>query len=294
MAKDLHIDDGKLSGIEKKILQTVDSYDVPYTLTTEEALLKLKARIASMPVLETKPMLRKKNVFLWIGSAAASVILIVGAWMYFSYFAQTKIVAGYGQQLSCQLPDSSEVTLNAGSQIQFSKRSFLRNRHLKMDGEVFFKIKKGSRFTINTKNAEIQILGTSFNVFDRNHSFKVSCVTGKIQVTHKDSKVVITPGQSAAVDNDKLVTYSEKNISAVATWRSGEFYFENTPLTTIFNEIERQYNVTFVSKGIGNKFFTGSFSNKNLTDALDIICIPMGLTYEIGGNGEIYIREKGN
>ena len=36
----------------------------------------------------------------------------------------------------------------------------------------------------------------------------------------------------------------------------------------------------FVTPKLDDKKFTGSFSNKNLVDALDIICIPMGLTYE--------------
>jgi ferric-dicitrate binding protein FerR (iron transport regulator) len=299
MAKNIqHIEDMKdrLSETETKIMEVSGNYSVPFTLTTAEALQKVKARIAANPPKLTEPIVEHKSnkikLLVWSGSIAASILLVLGTWLFYNSRAETKIVAQYGQQLNYQLPDSSEVSLNAGSSIAFSKSNFKTERKLKMEGEAFFKIRKGSKFTINTQNADIQILGTSFNVFARNNAFKVSCVTGKIRVTAGSQKVIITPGESASVRDGKLEKFTEKNIENVANWRIGEFYYENAALTTIFNEIERQYNVTFALPEMKDKYFTGSFSNKNLVDALDIVCIPMGLTYEIGDKGKIYIREK--
>ena len=73
---------------------------------------------------------------------------------------------------------------------------------------------------------------------------------------------------------------------------NGEFTFEDAPLNSVFMEIERQFNVKFASLKFSNKYFTGGFTNKNLVEALDIVCIPMGLTYEIGSNSKIIVREK--
>jgi len=46
-----------------------------------------------------------------------------------------------------------------------------------------------------------------------------------------------------------------------------------------------------VAQNLNNKFFTGSFTDRDLRAALDIICFPMGLDYEIGSNGKISITE---
>jgi ferric-dicitrate binding protein FerR (iron transport regulator) len=58
-----------------------------------------------------------------------------------------------------------------------------------------------------------------------------------------------------------LSKFQDKKHTNVANWRNGEFYFENAPITEIFKEIERQFNVTFDLPKMKMKFFTGSFTN---------------------------------
>jgi transmembrane sensor len=201
-------------------------------------------------------------------------------------------VAEKGQQNDFKLPDGSLVSLNADTKITFSKNRFKQKRNVEMEGEAFFNIQKGSTFTITTNLAEIKILGTSFNVYARDNQFKVSCFTGKIRVTSGEQSEIIIPNETAYIENNKLMVIKEENINSTAIWRVGEFNYENIPLNLVFNEIERQFNVTFVLPNFEGKKFTGSFSNKNLVQALDIICIPMGLTYEIGSNSKITIKGK--
>ena len=280
------------SEIDKQILDRASQFEPPFTISTEEALKKLKTKIASEPkVVQLKSSGKNKTIY-WLSSIAAALLIIFAIWFAFIRKPIVEVVADNGQHSEYNLPDGSLVSLNAGSKINFDKKSFREKRSLKLSGEAFFNIRKGSTFTIETAKAQIKILGTSFNVYARNQDFKVSCVTGKIQVSSGKQSVIIKPGESAALEKNLLVHYSEKNISTVGTWRKGEFIYENTLLTSIFNEIERQYNVTFVLPNVNDKYFTGSFSNRNLVDALDIVCIPMGLTYEIGSNSKIVIRSK--
>ena len=156
----------------------------------------------------------------------------------------------------------------------------------------FFEVTRGNPFHISTSNADITVLGTSFNVCSRGNLFKVSCITGKIKVNTATQSVEITPGESATLKGNDLISYPDKNSGTSAGWIRGEFYFENSSLDIIFKEIERQFNVKFVAKEMNEKHFTGSFTNNNLKDALEIVCIPMGLKYEIGNNGKILVQEK--
>jgi ferric-dicitrate binding protein FerR (iron transport regulator) len=184
--------------------------------------------------------------------------------------------------------------MNADSKMSFEKSKFNHKRFLSLEGEAFFKVKKGKAFTVHTKFANIKVLGTSFDVLARENLFKVSCVTGKVLVYSEKQSVIIFPGESIIVASNKLSKFHDKNIDIVANWSIGKFYFENSSLILVFKELERQFNVNFALPEMENKFFTGEFTNKNLTDALDIVCIPMNLTYTIDGNNQIHIKEKGH
>jgi len=276
----------------QKILKHVANYKVPFTTTKEDAFNNLMAKIDSGKTVQMNTKNSKHRIIYWAASVAASILLFFGIWQFINYMQVERVEIAKGQHSEYKLPDGSLVFLNAESKMSFNKKNFLHRRTLNLEGEAFFSIRKGSTFTIKTKVADINILGTSFNVYARSEGFKVACVTGKVQVISGSQQVVLTPGQSAVVNNTTLEKNIEKNIETVADWRSGEFYFENTSLNLIFHEIERQFNVTFVLPDINGKFFTGNFNNKNLVEALDIVCIPMGLTYEIGRNSQIFIHPK--
>ena len=75
------------------------------------------------------------------------------------------------------------------------------------------------------------------------------------------------------------------------SWQQGIFYFEDKPLVSIFAALERQFNVSVNFEGNKNRSITVAFSNKSLQEALDVICIPMGLKYEIN-NKKVDVSEK--
>ena len=69
-------------------------------------------------------------------------------------------------KLAVMLPDSSEVWLNAASQIRYHK-SFLNNREIFLEkGEAFFKVKKaqGAPFRVYFRESRIEVTGTEFNI----------------------------------------------------------------------------------------------------------------------------------
>jgi ferric-dicitrate binding protein FerR (iron transport regulator) len=280
------------SDAQHQILQYTSSYEVPFSVSKEEALAQLKAKIADHSyTIEPKDNSMTRKIF-WFSSIAAILLLSIGVWMFGHHNPLTNVVADKGKHIEYQLPDGSLVSMNAESKMAFEKSKFNHTRFLSLEGEAFFKVKKGKAFIIHTKYANIKVLGTSFDVLARENSFKVSCVTGKILVYSDNQSLIIFPGESIIVANNKLSKYQDRNINSVINWCTGKFYFENVSLNLVFRELERQFNVNFALPDMENKFFTGEFTNKNLTDALDIVCIPMDLTYTIDGNNKIHIKEK--
>jgi len=285
-------DEFKKLDIEQKVLRYTALYRVSYQLSKDEALQHLKSKIEKGYHSDKEQKNNKIRGIYWITSVAASVVIFFGIWYLYIRKPFFEVAVTKGQHIEYQLPDGSEVAMNADSKITFRKNNFIENREMKLEGEAFFSVKKGKKFTIVTKFADIRVLGTSFNVFVRYDSLKVSCFTGKVCVTSGDQSLIITPGESITLRYGTLIKFEDKNINSVGSWRNGEFYFENTPLSFVFKEIERQFNVNFVVTKMNKEYFTGSFTNKNLVNALDIVCIPMGLTYEIGSNSKIFISEK--
>ena len=166
-----------------------------------------------------------------------------------------------------------------------------------LDGEAFFKIIKGGDFTIGTAEANISVIGTSFNIYSRNGHFSVKCETGSIVVAVKSFEISDTLQALQAMDilktpeQPEITRYKIEKLSS-ATWINGEFYYDNSPLVEVFKEIERQFNVNItISKQILHRRYSGYFNkNHDLTEALTLVCAPMELKYKVdeGKNISIY------
>jgi ferric-dicitrate binding protein FerR (iron transport regulator) len=277
--------------IEKIILDRASKFRVPDSMSAKDSLSLLKLKIAENERNSVKRNPVRLRPLYLVSSIAAGLLLFVGVWQVLFKSVENQVIAERGTHSEYSLPDGSTVKLNADSKITWSEKNFSDDRHISLTGEAFFDVAIGDPFTISTKNGNIKVLGTSFNVYARDNSFKVSCFTGTVLVSSGNMSVIITSGESAETVGTDLRKYSDNNLSKTTGWLIGEFYYENTALNLVFEEIERQFSVKFVAQNLKNKLFTGSFTNRDLRSALDIICIPMGLDYEIGSNGKISITE---
>jgi transmembrane sensor len=285
------IDQSDEDKMMEKILTRTSEYAVPEGTSKDIVFEKLMQKIDSGA--KTIPVKNKRiNYIYW--SAAAVLLILIGLSIFFLKDQAEKISASNGSQVEYRLPDGSVVYLNAGSEITFSKNNFTEKRKLSLTGEAFFEVEKGKRFVISTDQGNVEILGTSLNVYSRKTIFNVTCLTGKVLVISGNQSEIITKGEQVIKKEGKLVKTTEINSEKVATWRKGVLNFVNTSLISIFEELERQYNITISASGLDNKYFSGPVTNKNLKEALDIICIPMNLDYEILTDNKVVIKSKKN
>jgi ferric-dicitrate binding protein FerR (iron transport regulator) len=230
-----------------------------------------------------------KVFLLWryVGIAAA-LLLFFGLFQLF-YFSNTN-QTGFGITQVLILPDNSQVTLNAKSKLSYPNL-FKYNRTLDLEGEAYFEVQKGSRFTVKTTLGCVTVLGTKFNVISHNDYFEVICYEGKVRVETKGKIAILTPSESI-----RFYDHISENWADITetkpSWINGETTFKNVPVQYVLTQFTNQYNVKVdYPKSVENVKFTGAFTNKNKDIALKSICIPLHLKYSNNGTGKIIISE---
>ena len=271
--------------MESKIMRIAKGFDVPPGKDQNQVMEDIFAKI------ENKPVGRIITLHRILQVVAAVFLLLIGIYSVSVLYSTEKIKTGFGSQTSLTLPDGSQISLNAGSKISWNDRKFADNRNVKVEGEVYFDILKGSPFNIKTSNGTVRILGTQLNVFSRENEFSVSCITGKVAVSAKNSEIILNPGEKAELTTNGLAKTTLTDISQTTSWKEGLFYFDDKPLVSIFAEIERQFNVSVDYNGDEKRSITVSFTDKKLEEALNVVCIPMGLKYVVDNKNKVRITE---
>ncbi|WP_196895438.1 FecR family protein [Aureivirga marina] len=223
------------------------------------------------------PKKKSKVIPLWMYAAAASVVIMISFFLLKT--SPTTIQTGIGEQRLAMLVDSSEVILNAKSKLTYQPSMWKFERKLKLEGEAYFKVKKGSKFTVETENGTVTVLGTQFDVNSLDNYFKVVCYEGKVSVKQAEKETILT--QSNAYQNsDNKIEKWNSNLEA-PSWVNGESTFEKTPLKIVIEELEKQYDINIDNSVNSNKLFTGTLSNTNLELALQTLTTALQLKYEV-------------
>ena len=192
------------------------------------------------------------------------------------------------------LPDGSQVTLNASSSLTYQKSSFNKSdRILQLNGQAFFNVEKGKPFVVQTAEGNVTVLGTSFDVYQRDDDFIVACKSGQVRVSdHANQSAILSPGQEVSMSSNKM-NKIKKSLDQIGSWGKGTFYYEAVRLRKILDEVERQFNAKIVCQpvGLGDQLYSGYFINTHLDSALMSICWPLRIQYEHRDNRIIVSRQ---
>ncbi|UPS90412.1 FecR family protein [Bizionia sp. M204] len=221
----------------------------------------------------------------------AALIAISFSVYYYTTTLDTHITTLTAEKTTFELPDYSEVTLNAQSQITYNKKSWKNQRELTLHGEAYFKVEKGSKFNVQTTSGTITVLGTQFLVENRNDIFEVVCYEGSVQVITDHKNMVLKPGDQFLILNGKFIAREKENILNPA-WLYNHSQFKSMPYKFVLNELERQYGLKVDAQTINTSvLFTGKFVHTDLDLALKAITLPLNITYT-KENGLIVLHEK--
>jgi transmembrane sensor len=250
---------------------------VPFDKSKEDVWAGLESKLSEQQPVKVVSFNRSR---LAIG-IAATLLLLTGVLSLLRFYTKT-VICPPGRHLACQLPDGSTVNLNADSRIAYHPYWWRFSRDVRFEGEGFFQVQKGKKFSVVSESGRTEVLGTSFNIYSREDEYRVTCVTGKVRVTSSaESETVLTPDFSARVNRKgDIVISKENNTSDSHAWVDNMFRFTSMPLPLVVKEIERQYDVKITLKTAVDDEYTGYFTkNRPLEETLSLVCTPFGLKF---------------
>jgi ferric-dicitrate binding protein FerR (iron transport regulator) len=223
--------------------------------------------------------------------AAVVAVVMGGAYFYLNSLNES-VATQYAETKEIILPDTSEILLNAESQVSYDEKDWNNKRNISLQGEAFFNVAKGNTFTVTTDQGTVTVLGTQFNVENRDGFFEVTCFEGVVSVLYDGEENKLPAGNAIIVVNGKLSkTSAVKN--GQPSWMQNESSFKSIPLNYVLAEFQRQHNITVDSKGVDtNVLFTGSFSNTDTDLALKSISVPLQIKFTLEGNNVLFYEKN--
>lgn len=228
-------------------------------------------------------------------SIAAGLALLIGVTAFLRLYTITIEVPAGKHQLA-MLPDGSTVELNAESTLKYHPYWWKIDRQLSLDGEGYFEVEKGKKFSVKSSKGTTQVLGTTFNIFSRKQVYEVICLTGKVRVISKIAKdtAIITSNCKAEIKQNGIIEV-KNNIEVLPeiSWKQNLFIFTATPLREVFYEIERQFDVTIHANIDSYSLYSGNFSkSSSVEEVLSYVCPAMGLSYKQKTANEYVISQN--
>lgn len=215
---------------------------------------------------------------------------------------QVIVEAQNGHRAAVVLPDGSKVNLNSGSNISYKQSFGKKAREVKLSGEAFFEVTKDpkKKFIVHTEYIDIEVLGTTFNVYayEKENTVEMVLLTGQVKINTNKApyqSYYVKPNEKISLDKQSGSLKIKKTDARFETgWLRDEIVFRSERLETVFDKLERKYGVTIQYDNLkqDNDRFTGSFNNEEITGILDILKIHYHFSYKVQGNKIIIYRDK--
>lgn len=243
--------------------------------------------------------MHKQSRFGWAWAASVSAILLISA-VFMYQFAQTDILTvstAYGEKQTVSLPDGSEVMVNANSHLSYAEAwDEDEIREVWLEGEAYFKVSKRKttndnpiKFIVHANDLDIQVLGTEFNVLNREEEVRVVLTEGKVHLQSRKAQLDLDmlPGEMVAYSiQTAVIEKSEVQPQHYTAWTDGKYIFDNLSLEEIGQLIARNYGkkVVFADDSTFSKRMTAAIPSTELPIVLQIIEETLGVDISQSGD----------
>ena len=203
-----------------------------------------------------------------------------------------------GGEYTVTLQDGSVVQLNSASELRYPVQFAGQERRVFLSGEAYFEVAKDARhpFVVEVGHAEIEVLGTSFNVYSylEEQKTEATLVEGKVRFFAGGQEVTLSPGEQGVWDTAGHLDKREVDVYPYIAWKDGKFVFRKRTLEEVMRIVSRWYNVNVVFEDAVSKqvAFSGNIRRyDDFSQVVGMLEMTGGLEFKIEGK-TIYIAAK--
>ena len=204
---------------------------------------------------------------------AASVAILLAAGLIITAIYSSKgtaIKTAFGEIARRQLPDGTEVMMDANSSISFAGNwQEGTDREVWMNGEAFFHVRKtrqNSRFVVHLDHADVIVTGTKFNVINRHGAENILLDEGSVILRSPNGRELqLSPGEFVDL-RGKLWEKKAVQRDSLMAWKEQKLVFDGTPLRELVTIINDHYGVhiKLADSSIGDQTISAILPNNNL------------------------------
>ncbi len=300
----------------RQTLNIADGYYEAKSFDSNAAWKNVDAQIGPRQLKVVQRKKRRKEQILQFYKYAAIIVvaLLLGSVGYYFGFVNpeplffNEVFSSNSQTLNeYVLPDGSVVTLNSNSELKFPKHFKDNVREVTLVGEAFFNVKPNPEkpFIIYAGNAQVKVLGTSFNVcaYPKTETVEVVVTTGKVQVSSitndllaDSQEVYLLQGEKGTLFNEKYLLKKSVNRNPnFLAWKTNDLVFNETPLNDVVRCLNKVYhiNIKIAEPELEKLVLTAHFDKKPIDFILNVIRLTFNLEL-IGENEHFTIASRIN
>lgn len=209
-----------------------------------------------------------------------------------------QIMVPNGKRADITFSDGTRIYINSGSKVIYPDIFEEQKREILVEGEVYLDVakRKDCPFVVKTREFDIRVLGTSFNVcaYREDEASSVVLVHGSVEVTTENkSKVRLAPNQLVDIKGNKTQVL-KVDVSEYISWKDNLLLLHQRPVGDVLKKLERYYGCKIRYDA---EITTLSLSGKldlqtDITDVMDNLCLSLSLHYTINDKDEIYVSLK--
>jgi ferric-dicitrate binding protein FerR (iron transport regulator) len=282
----------------KKTTGTIEQYFKLGSYDKKEAWKKVNKQISN-----TKTFSLGKQITRFAAAFLIMLATSVAVWQYSGTFSNERVFATGNYDISrpiIELPDGTLVTLNHGSELVYPKKFTGNQRNVSLKGEAFFEVEPNPQqpFIIETDEAFIQVIGTSFNVnaYQQQINIEVAVETGRVEFQNKKEKKILVMAGEKGIINRKTGTITKVNSIKPNTlsWKTRQIEFNSTSLGEALSLIENVYGInTNVDNNVNlQNNITATFNQHEKDYILQVLALTLDLEISPIDENNYFITTK--
>ncbi len=231
----------------------------------------------------TGKQIKKINWSRRISGIAAVLLLGLVAYLSQPWWIPVKmeevITQNEGIPTQVSLPDGSSVWLNKHSKLVFPKKFKGRERVVELSGEAFFDVQRNESkpFSIKTAEAQVKVLGTSFDVmaYPDSSIVRVQVNSGRVALSSIEAEqdsLILSKGEEGFYEkNERRLEKANILQANRIAWKTRILEFNNTSIAEAIPLIQDIYQVRLelANIDIGNCRFSATFDDEPLENILE-------------------------